>query len=110
LAPELTGVDVAVLVEARGEHHVELATGILDVPGTQRVLPAVVPAQFGAQLGEPPVDDQAVLGEAGALRPLGPHLQADDVVATATGATAPVPADLRRPPASADVEHPPRLG
>ncbi len=77
--------------------------------GSIGLVPRVVPAQLGPELAQPSVDDDAVLGEAGPLRPLGTDLQPDDVVAGASGAAAPVPGDLVGPPAAADVEHAPRL-
>src|SRR5438477_3056758 len=110
LAPEVrTRVDLAVLVESGRQHEVELAARIDDVPGLHRIIPIVFPTQLVADLREPAVDDHAVLGEPRTGGPLRAELQPDDVTAAATRAAAPVPVDARRPAASTDVEHTPRV-
>ena len=91
------------------EHDVELTAGIDDAPRLHRRVPVVLPTQLVAELVQAAVDDDAVLGEAGAVGPLRTELQADDVRADATGAAAPVPSDVVRPTTAADVEHTPRV-
>src|SRR5690606_32386650 len=95
---------LAVLVEAGGERHVELPVGVADPPRRHRVVPVVVPQQLAGDLGEAAVEEEAVLGEAAALGPLGAELQADHHVTGPAGAAAPVPPDLRRPAAPPDVQ------
>src|SRR5690606_39114713 len=73
------------------------------------IVPVVVPVELATDLGEAAVEDHAVLGEPGALGPLRPELQTDDVVAGAAGSPTPVPGDVRWPPPTADVEHTPRV-
>src|SRR5262245_15016843 len=67
LAVEVAGADSGVLVVAGGEHGLELPAGVLDAPRLHRRIPVVVPPQLGAQLAQPTVDDEPVLGEPGAL-------------------------------------------
>src|SRR4249920_747537 len=50
------------LVVTRRQHDVELSAGIDDMPRLQRRIPVVLPLQFGAELRQPAVDDDAVLG------------------------------------------------
>src|SRR3954468_14220433 len=81
LAAELVVADGGVLVEARPQHRLQLPTRVLDPPRLQRIVPVVVPGQLLAELGQPAVHEEAVLGEAGALGPLAADLQPDHVVA-----------------------------
>src|ERR1035437_2495019 len=71
------------------------------------MIPVVLPLEFASQLGESTVNDQRVLREARALGPLGAELEAEDVFATTSGATTPVPTDPRRPSSATDVENAP---
>src|SRR5450631_2062292 len=71
------------------------------------MIPVVLPLEFASQLGQSTVDDQRVLGEARARGPLGAELEAEDVVATSSRTTTPVPVDPSRPSSATDVENAP---
>src|SRR5690606_692059 len=107
LATPLAALHPRVLVVAGGEGDVELAVGGGDAPGLHRVVPAVVPGELAPGPRQPAVEAHTVLGEPRPVRPLGPELEPDDVVAGSAGAPTPVPRDVARPAAPADVEHAP---
>src|SRR5215471_16229488 len=65
LAAEIgPALNLAVLVEARGQNNVELFAGIDDAPRLHRRVPLVLPTQLVAELAHATVDDDAVFGEA----------------------------------------------
>src|SRR5262245_239040 len=105
----LARIDLGVLVKPWFEHDVELTVRVGHAPRRERLVPVVFPRELVAELVQPAVDDQPVLGEAGAGRPLRPELESHDVLAAASRAAAPVPVDPRWPASAADVEHAPRV-
>src|SRR5690606_7413776 len=77
--------------------------------GRHPVRGVVAPGQLLADLGEPAVDHQGVLGRPGAVGPAAADLDADHPAVGATGPRAPAPRDVVGPAAAAVVEHRPGL-
>ena len=81
LVHEDSKVELRVPIVKGCEGHIESALGVADLPRIQGVVPVIAPFEVFADLDQPTVDDDSVLGESGAVGPLASDLETNQFAA-----------------------------